>query len=236
MAGRKKLGRCGLGVSCFGSDLIDLSNPFTGRLDCRPDCGPTCDESGREVLGTLGDPSVDEWGREKGAALNLCGREDERALMCATENPHELHAGHGVGWKRSDFLKSRLNPHLLCEFPRCCLGVSLAGVDMSSCTGIPAGRVDIFPAGSFLQEEFTFRVEDEDVDCAVAEAFRVNFVAREHGDGGVLLVHHIKHFAVNVLCSCGQVCIRVGCGFLGVPLRWALGEETPLFDRDLFCS
>ena len=61
--------------------------------------------------------------------------------------------------------------------------------------------MNIFPAGTLLQEEFAFSVEDEDVNSAVTKLLAVDFETRKHGHGLIRLIDHVKLFAVHALCA-----------------------------------
>ena len=89
------------------------------------------------------------------------------AIVGCLEKVDKLLSRFLSGIRLCDPLEGCVYAEFFPEFSFCRFSVVLTCVDMARSTGIPFERADIFPAGAFLQKNFSCSIPDQDVDGAV---------------------------------------------------------------------
>ena len=129
---------------------------------------------------------------------------------------HKLPARARARGNRSDFGKRCVHAEFFFQFARCRVRVIVARIHVARRAGVPIAWMHVLPLRTTLEKKFAAFVEDENMDCAVPEFLAMHFAARAPADHMIILIHHIKDLAGQILrlgrmvrgCSSGEVCER----------------------------
>jgi len=130
---------------------------------------PDADKRWREILRAFVNPASHVFGGEPITSLDLLRVKFKRAFVPAAVNPDKFLTGFVAGIDTENPLWDAIqfDAKFLTCFPDGARIVVFAGIQMTRSGGIPgAGEIVLFH-GAFLQEDFAFGIEDQNVNRAM---------------------------------------------------------------------
>lgn len=160
----------------------------------RMQLAPNANQRRSELVGAVTNPAADVFRGKPLAGFNFVWMKGKRTFCGAAIDPDEFLAGLFAGVDAKDALRNagQDEAEFLFDFTYRTRIVRFTGIEMACGRGIPALREGVLFRGALLQEHLAIGVEDEDVDCAVAQTMSMHFAARELADHLVPVVYDVE--------------------------------------------